>query len=156
MSFNFVEALNKTPADIKRPPILPIGTYEWQIRKYEFDKSNDGKWEMCTFHLNCTGVGDDVDPDALSDFGNAVGTYMRYTFLFDTEDKARFEQTLYRLKRFLTDTVKCWSEANGGSSLKQGIDNSVNHKFNGHLRWKADKSDTEVQYAEIDKTAPLA
>jgi hypothetical protein len=154
MSLNFVDSLEKSAADIKRPPLLPIGTYEWQIKKYEFDKSNDGKWEMCNFHLNCTGAGDDVDPDALADYGKPVGAYMRHTFMFDTEDKARFDQTLYRLKKFLTDHVKCWDESNG--PLKEGIANSVGHKINGVVRWRADKNDAEIQYSELAKTAPIA
>lgn len=155
MSLNFVDSLEKTAEDIKRPPLLPVGTYEWQVKKYEFDKSNDGKWEMCNFHLNCTAVGEDVDPDALAEYGGtAVGAYMRYTFMFDTEDTAKFNQTLFRLKRFLVDTLKCWDESAG--SLKEGIANAVNSKFNAVIRWKADKNDAEVQYTEIAKTAPLA
>jgi hypothetical protein len=154
MALNFVEALEKTAADIKRPPLLPIGTYEWTIKKYEFDKSNDSKWEICAFHVTCTGVGDDVDPDALADFGSATGNYQRLTFLFDTEDRARFDQTLYKLKKFLQDHVKCWDD-NGSGSLKEGIANAVGHKFSGVIRWRADKVDPEVQYSEISKTAPI-
>jgi hypothetical protein len=153
MSFNFVESLEKTAADIKRPPILPVGTYDWQIKKYDFDRSADGRWEMCVFHLNCLGPGDDVDPDELADFGSAPGTYMRFTFMFDSEDRARFMQKENALKRFLSDHVQCWD---GEGKLKEGLANSIGARFSGVVRHRSDKTDPEVQYAEIAKTAPVA
>ena len=83
-----------------------------------------------------------------------TGNYQRLTFLFDTEDRARFDQTLFKLKKFLIDHVKCWDD-NGSGNLKEGIANAVGHKFSGVIRWRADKVDPEVQYSEISKTAPV-
>jgi len=155
MSLNFVESLEKTASDIKRPPALPTGTYEWQIKRYDIESSNDGRWDICAFHCVCTGVVEVDDPEALADFGSAPGTYMRYSFMFDTEDRARFDQTQFRLKKFLTDHVQCWSEGNGSGALKEGLANSIGHKFNGLVRWRQDKADPDIQYAEIAKTLPL-
>jgi hypothetical protein len=150
---NFADALSKAADEIKRPPNLPIGTYDWIIKKYEVVDRDE--YEILEFQCQCTGVHDDVDPDDLATFGKAEGTPQRVSFIFnkadDPESQKRYAQTEFKLKRFLQDHVKCWN----GGSLKTALTESVNQKFGGYVRWRPDRDDPEVQYAEISKTFPL-
>lgn len=152
---NFTDALDRAAEDVKRPPNLPIGTYEWVIKKYETDTIADGEYDVLDFHMTCTGMKDDVDPDALAEYGNALGTTTRYRFMFNTdpEEKNRYDQSMFKLKRFLQDHVKCWDE---GENLKTALYRCINQKVLGTIRWRADKTDPETQYAEIGKTAPIS
>lgn len=150
---NFADALTKAADEVKRPPNLPIGSYDWIIKGYEVEDKDE--WEILNFRLQCTGVRDDVDPEDLANFGKAEGTPQRLSFLFnkgdDGESQKRFAQTEFKLKRFLQDHVQCWN----GGSLKDALANSVNQKVGGYVRWRPDKDDPEIQYAEISKTFPL-
>lgn len=151
---NFADALTKAAEDVKRPPNLPIGSYGWIIKSYSVEDKDE--YEILNFQNQCVQVMDDVDADDLAAFGKAEGTPQRLSFIFnkgsDGESEKRSAQTLFRLKRFLQDHVQCWGE---GMNLKDALAEAVNKKFGGYVRWRPDKDDPEIQYAEISKTFPL-
>lgn len=151
---NFMDALDKTLDEVKRPPALPVGTYDWIIKRYEVVDKDE--YEILEFSCSCTGVHEDVDPDDLAAFGSALGTPQRLSFIFnkgaDAESQKRFAQTEFKLKRFLQDHVQCSSN---GQTFKETLANAVNQKFGGYVRHRPDRDDPEIQYAEISKTFPL-
>jgi len=151
---NFMDALDKVATDVKRPPILPVGTYNWVIKRYEVVDRDE--YEILEFQCSCAGAQEDVDVDDLAAFGRAEGTPQRLSFIFnkgsDGESQKRFAQTEFRLKRFLQDHVGCWKN---GMKLKQALDEAVNGRFGGYVSHRSDRNDPDVQYPELSKTFPL-
>lgn len=151
---NFMDALNTKVSDVERPPLMPVGTYRWMVEKLPaIDTIGDGKWDVVDFPLKCIGAEEDVDADALSEFGNINNVRMRHRFMFNKEDEAEFKRTEYNLKRFCLDTLRV--DADEGATFKELLNGSVNCQLMATVRWRTDKRDGETQYAEIGKTAPL-
>lgn len=154
MSLNFTETLNTNVADIERPPLMPIGTYRWAVEKIpSIETTKDAKWDVVNFQVKCLGPQDDVDPDAIREFGDLTKVRQRHSFLFDKEDKNAFDRTLYGLKRFLADHLKI--DGADEMPLKQALNASVNKQFLSNIVWRADKNDPEIQHANLGRTAPL-
>lgn len=155
MSMNFLEQL-KTPASaIERPPLIPVGTYTAMVKRLPTsDEIGDGKWDVLDFQLQLVAAQEDVDQADLEAFGG-LGPHatLRHRFMFNKEDDAAFKRTLYNLKRFLIDHLKI--QGTDDSSLSELIDQSINTSCLVAVKWRADKNDPEVQYAEVQRTAPL-
>lgn len=153
----FSDALDRKLEEIKRPPVLPIGHYIWQVEKHpeidEFDSTKTGtKFERVTFSLTCVQASDDVDPDDLADYGNVQGSKNRKTFLFSNspDDKASFERSMFNLRRFLDH---CGVDEN--LAMNEALAASVGTQVLGELTHRPDPNDPEVVYAEIGKTAQV-
>lgn len=152
MSMNFNDVLNTNLDEIERPPLLPVGTYEWVISKIPtLDTSKDGNWDIVNFPLKCIRATDDVDTDALQAFGKVEGTFQNHNFLFDKNDSHAFEQAKFKLKRFLEEHVG----VEKGLPMKQALNASVNKRILGTIVWKQDKNDSDLYHANISKTAPI-
>jgi hypothetical protein len=152
MSMNFNDVLETKLDDIERPPLLPVGTYEWVISKIpSLDTSEDGNWDIVNFPLKCVRATDDVDQEALQNFGNPVGAFQNHSFVFNKNDSQAFDQTKFRLKRFLEEHVK----VEAGLPMKQALNASVNKRILGTVTWKQDKVDQELYHANISQTAPV-
>lgn len=151
MALNFADIASKKIEDVERPPLPPVGEYRWKVTKVpEQSKSADEKWEIVTFNVQAVEALDSVD---MEDYrGEVTGIRNRVVFMFDTQDEAKFEQTLFNLKRFLENHLQC---AEPGMSIAEGLNNSVNQEFIGTIRYRQDKNDQEVFYAEIGRTAPV-
>lgn len=152
---NFADALNTKAGEIERPPLIPTGTYTAIVTKIPtMEKIGDGKWDVVDFQLRLQAPGDDVDPDALREYGGLnSGSVLRQRFMFSTEDEAAFKRTLFNMKRFLLDHLKV--EGSDNTSVKQMLDSCVNHQCLVFVGWRPDKNDAELIYAEVKKTAPL-
>lgn len=152
---NFNEVLNKTAASIERPPIVPVGTYRAVVTKIpSIDTTGDGKWDTCDFQLRLLSAEEDVDQDDLKAYGGLnQASVIRHNFMFNKEDEAAFNRTLYNLKRFLLEHLQV--EGNDDTSVKELLDASVNHQCLVFVKWRADKNDPEIQYAQVGKTAPI-
>lgn len=153
---NFAETLETKTGDIERPALLPAGTYRWVVEKVpETDVvGQNDQYDVVNFSLRCLEARDDVDPDALEEFGGDLNNVrMRFSFLFDREDKHRAEQSLYRLKQFLENHLAI--DGAEDMTLKQALNESVNHQCFGYVRWKQNKQNPELQDAEISRTAPV-
>ena len=152
---NFADALNTKAAAIERPPIIPVGTYRAVVTKIpSLDKVGDGKWETLDFQLRLIEAQEDVDQDDLAKYGGLGATSIaRRRFMFNSEDQAAFDRTMYDLKRFLTEHLQVSGVAD--ASVKELLDGSVNHECMVFIQWRADKNDPEIQYAEIRKTSAV-
>lgn len=148
---NFNDALNVKMEEIERPPLIPVGTYRAVVSKVPVsDTISEGKYDTLDFMLKLAEAQDDVDQDELKEYGPLSSATVRHRFLFNTEDKAMFDRTLYNLKRFLEEHLKV-----EGGSLKECINNALNHQCLVAVKWRPDKDDPEIQYNEVGKTAPV-
>lgn len=153
---NFSEALNLNADDIKRPPMLPVGNYQWTVKKQPNFGSAGADWETCEFICNPVSALSGVDPDLLEQF-NASGGDMtkidvRKSFMFpkDADRKRDFDQAMFQLKEFLSIDLGIPS-----ASLKEMLANAQNRQFIGALSHRPDKDNPDLKYHEIRKTAPL-
>lgn len=151
MAMNFASIANKKIEDVERPPLPPVGTYRWKILKLpEQSKSSDEKWEIVNFAVRAVEALDDVDVAAYP--GKIEGIMQSVRFMFNAEDEAEFEKSLFRLRTFLEKHVKCADE---GMTIAQALNASVGQEFLGTIAWRQDKNDEETFHANISRTAPL-
>lgn len=148
---NFAEIATKKVADIEKPPLPPVGTYRWQITKLPATStSNDEKWDFLTIPVRAMEAIDDVDMEGYQ--GEVTNITNSIKFIFNREDEAEFEKTLYRVRTFFEKHVKCADE---NDTVAQMLNNSVNGQFLGAIAWNQDKNDPENFFANIVRTAPL-
>lgn len=148
---DFASIASKKIEEVERPPLPPVGEYRWKVTKVpEQSKTADEKWEIVTFQVQALEALDSVDMDDYK--GEVTGIRNRVVFVFDTQDEAKFEQTLFNLRRFLESHLQC---AEPGMSIAEALNNSVNQEFIGTIRYRQDKNDQELFYAEIGRTAPV-
>lgn len=152
MDFNSV--LNTKMDDIERPLNVPVGTYRFTVKKApSLEKSKDDKWEFLTFQLLLLEAVDGVEPEDLAAYGGLnAGSIVQHKFIFDLSDEAQFKKTMFNVKRFLVDHLKCATEE---TSLKEGVNASINAQGLVFVKWEPDKNDPEIQYARAGRTAPL-
>lgn len=151
MALSFADIASKPLAEIERPPLPPVGTYRWRITKLpESRETNDGKWDVLDINVKAVEAMDDVDVDDYN--GEITNITNRVSFMFNKEDEAEFEKSLFRAKQFFQNHVKC---AEDGDTIAQAINNSVNGEFLGTIAWKQDKNDEEIFHANIARTAPV-
>lgn len=152
---NFADALNTKTGSIERPPLIPVGTYTAIVSKVpSMETISDGKWDVLDFQLRLQQPQDDVDQEALAEYGGlGPQSVLRHRFMFPKDDEAAFKRTLFNLKRFLQDHLKI--EGDDDTPLKQLIDGAVNMQCLVYVKWRADKNDTELFYNEVGKTAPI-
>jgi len=151
---SFLDIANKKVEEIERPALPPVGTYRWSITKLpETSKSQDGKWEFLRIPCRALEALDNVDMDDYK--GDVSGIVMSVSFVFNTEDEAEFEKTLYRTRQFFEKHVGC---VEADATIAQMINASVNGQFLGDIAWRQDKRDEsgETMQADIGRTAPVA
>lgn len=154
MSLNFTDVLNTNLGDIERPPLPPIGHYVWAITKLpSTDTIGQGAFDTCDFIVRAIEAKEDVDAEELAKFGGPQNVTNRVRFMFDKNDQVKFDRTMFNLRRFLEQHVQC---ATVDTPLKQALNDSLNGAFLGELKYRADKNDPEVMYAEIGATAPVS
>jgi len=153
---NFLDSLNDRIEDIVRPPNLPVGTYRASVQRMpSHEESNDGKWKFINVQMKLLEAMDDVDQDELQKYGGlGPQATLRYRFMFGTEDSPESEasngRTKFNLKRFLTEHLKVQ-----GDTLNEALANALGQECLVTIRWRPDKNDPEIQYAEVGRTAPL-
>lgn len=151
MALSFSSIADKKVEEIERPPLPPVGTYRWKILKLpELSKSSDEKWEILNVSVRAVEALDDVE---IADYpGKIDGIMQSVRFMFNLEDEAEFEKTLFRVRQFFEKHVQCAEE---GMSIAQAINASVGGEFLGTIAWRQDKNDADVFHANISRTAPL-
>lgn len=151
---DFASIANKPIGDIERPPLPPQGSYIFQVTKLpEATRSGDEKWDIVTFQARGKQALDDVDPEEIHKFGGPEKVFQSVRFMFNREDATEFARTEYNLRRFLEEHLKC---ATPDMSLGQGMNEAVNQLFVGSVKWRPDKNNPDNQFANIDRTAPVA
>jgi len=85
--------LQKPADEIKRPPVLPAGTYHGIVKSYEFKKSKEKQTPYVEVILGLQAPGDGIDPETVIGIDFSKKQLRKSYFL--TED------AIYRLKEFL-------------------------------------------------------
>lgn len=149
----FMDSLNQKLADIKKPPLPPIGVYRVRVSKQPtMDTIANGKYETLDFPLQALEAVD-VDQEAFHEFGGAKNVQLRLRFLFNTDptETVNYERSLNRLKRFLTVHLGQAETL----TTKEAIDTAVGKECLAVVTHRADNEDPEVFYIEVSKTMPL-
>lgn len=151
---NFNDVLSTNLSDVEKPPLMPVGTYEWLIYKVPAMgemESDKGSWDTVDIPLKCLRATDDVDPEALQAYnGDIKGALQTLRFMFDKSDQHKFDETLFRMKRFLEEHVGVQ-----GGNIKEALNAAVNKRILATIKWQPDKNDPEIFHANIGKTAPI-
>lgn len=153
MDFNSV--LKTKVAEVERPPLVPHGTYIGAVSKVPTPRDLTGpnfKGNVVDFNIRLLQAQEDVDADALREFGSLKSAMVQHSFMFNADDDNAFQRTLFNLRRFLEDTLKI--DMSDGKDIAQALNESVNRQFLVEIKWEPDKNDKEVMYARVKKTAP--
>lgn len=151
MALNFSDIAKKKVDEIERPPLPPVGTYRFSIRKIpEVSEINspNGNWDVLNIQCQAIEALDDVDMEDYK--GEVSGITMRHSFMFDKNDEVKFAQTEFGMKRFFEE--HCGIKAD---TVGEMLNASVNAQFLGTIGWKPDKTDPELFHANITRTAPV-
>jgi len=133
MRMDFLTALNTPVGEIAKPTLQPVGTYLWAVHKpHKETLSKDGKW--LTIEVPCVPKApyedaEDVDMDALAEYGDLKSAVNSIRFMLDTtaEGKTELAKFQYNLKRFLLDTLRV--EGDDSSTLKELLAKAVGAEF---------------------------
>lgn len=151
----FTEALDRKLEDVKRPPNLPIGHYVMQVQKHPEIIDRDGQngsFQIVKFNMVVVSPHDDVDPDDLEDYGNVEGALLSRDFIFSNspDDKAKFEQSMFNLKRFLGHLG-----VDESLSLTEAFAACPGSQCLAKIKHRPDPNDPEIIYQDIERTAGL-
>ena len=153
---NFAAIANKKVEDIERPPNMPIGTYLAVVTKIPVQgEVAGGKWETLDFMLRIIKPMEDVDPDALKEFGDVTKRIMQRRVMFSTDqdDEDKFRASEYQVKSFCFKHLMV--DETSDMSWSEMLHESVNHQCLVSVKWEPDKNDPEIIYDRIGKTAPV-
>lgn len=151
MSMDFTKLLDKTAAEIERPPLPPVGDYILKVTKQPaMEDSSDGAYTFVTFLVTGVSALETVDPEDLEKFGGAHNVAGTIRFLFDKQDATKFAQTEFRLKTFLTKHLLL----DESLSLRELFSSCVGSEFVGRVGHRPDKNDPEIQYLDIRNVGP--
>jgi hypothetical protein len=141
MAPNFSSILDRAASEVEAPKPFPIGSYVCIVKGLpRFDKSSKKQTEFAEFTLQPISVLEDVDPDALEEFGGFADKTLRTTFYLT-------EEAIYRLKDFL---VNCGIEPEG-KTLSEMINETPGQTVIAVVGHRASE-DGERIFAEVKKT----
>lgn len=150
---DFASIASKKVEDVERPPLPPVGTYRFRVMKIPSQtKSGDEQWEMVNFLSKVVEPMDNVDLDGYK--GDVANILLTKSFVFNTQDEASFEQTLYQMRQFCEKHLRC---VEPGQTIAEMLNASVNSEYLGDVAWRPDKRDAsgETLNAVITRTAPV-
>lgn len=64
---DFKALLGKSMTDVKRPPVIPAGTYSGNIKGYKIEESSKKKTPFVGFTVRLMAPGDDIESSDLTD-----------------------------------------------------------------------------------------
>lgn len=155
MPLNFDEIMDTVAENVERPPLPPLGEYVFQIIQLPTMndvESDKGSWKAVEFQVQGVRATESVDPDMLAAYGAPKNIRSRLSFMFDKNDDAAAKTTEFLMKTFLVEHLGLPP----GGTLKELLNQSVNKQFIGTVSYRADKSDPNLQYIRVGKTAPVA
>ena len=156
-AMDFNKALDMKASEVKAVPVPPVGHYVWQVSAVP--SINDGDvWQSVEFPLQAVSVAedaDDVDADALKEYGKVTSIRNRKSFMFNKQEGTETDLISFQnqIKRFCIDHLKV--EDGENMSLRQLMNAPVNKRCIGQLTHKPDKNDPEVIRANVGRTAPV-
>jgi hypothetical protein len=137
---DFTSLLSKNIDNVERPKPLPIGSYQFQIARYEFGESREKKTPFIRFFNRPAQPMDDVDTELLPPNWNEREVRLDF-YLTD--------EAIYRLKDFLEHLGLRIS----GRTFDTVIPETLNGMFVGYISHDVRGENT---YANISKTAPVS
>jgi hypothetical protein len=152
---NFADALDTRNDEVEKPPVLPQGTYTWQVTKVPtLSASKSGEWNIVEFPIRAVAAEDDVDEDELQEFGSLNSAMNRVSFMAPTDPDADGDRkkTLYRMKTFMEKTLRV--DVEEGATIREMMDASVNCQFLAQAAWRPSE-DGEDMYVDVKNYAPL-
>lgn len=151
---NFADVLNVQLDDIKKPALLPPGTYMCGVQRWLMPAGDsDKQWQSIGCLLNVIAPTDDTDPTAITEFGNVVGERVVYSFLFDAEDERQRERTAFKVREFcelhLGVTVPT------GGTLKDLMDASIGYNCYAVVEWEPRRNDPSIVDLRVRRTSAV-
>ena len=152
------ELLDRKKAEIKKPPLPPIGHYRFKIyRKHAIRDSGDGAWSFLEFFCQAQAAQEDVDETELSEFDRSIETIrVRHSFIFnnagDDDAAAANEDTTWHLQEFLD---KLGLDADEDESQTEQLARVEGFEFIGYLEQRPDKRNPDVVRPNIARTMSL-
>lgn len=126
---SFADALNTNASDVEAAPIMPVGTYQWEVIKDHEIRAAGEDWEVISWLVKCTGAEEDVDEDELEEFGSPVGEVARWEFMSPTasgkEGERGRQNTLNRIKKWLTDVLMIEESGTVGEMMAEAKGNHM-------------------------------
>jgi len=124
------ELMKQKLADAEPPKLLPVGNYVFELVSSDLGANRDATWEWRDIRAKVVEPCDDVDPDALEEYGSVVGRGCSLRFLWPTDDESDNDRVAAqnRMIRFsehlgLADDKKTleqiFSEAKGSTFIGQ-------------------------------------
>jgi hypothetical protein len=153
MALNFADIANKKLDELERPKNPPVGTYLCQITKVPSVGTLPGdEWDTVDVPMKVIAATEDVDADAIAEFGDVTKIYLRHRFMISKTDENEFNKGVNQVRRFCEEHVK---SATPEMSLTEALNSTVNQQVLASVIWKADKRDAEVMHANVGRTAPV-
>lgn len=141
---NFSDLLDTPASEAVAPPTFPAGSWHWRVvGQPRYDKSSKKETPFVEFTLKPLAAMEDVDQEALNDFGSFADKTIPATFYITEKSK-------FMLREFL---VNC-GISDEGVSLKQMIEEAVNCEVIGFIRHEASEDGQRV-FARFGRFAPV-
>lgn len=147
---NFNDILSKTVESVERPALPPTGHYVMNINRVPTMVERE-KFDVIDVPFVGVSAGDDVDPDLLAGYGSVSSVSARRSFMFDKEDKARFDRTLFSLKTFLEKHLGI----DPSLSIKEALNECVNKKCMVEIGYRPDGNDPSIMYTDVKSTSAI-
>jgi hypothetical protein len=147
MSTNFADILDQPAADVKPPPLLPVGTYHTVIAGLpETGKSSQKQTDFFKFTHRIVGAMEDVDAEALAEmFPEGIQGKTIDNTLYITE-KSLF---------MLTDMLKnCGIDFSDGKSIRAAVDEVPNAEVGIVIKHEPSQDGQRI-FARVARTVAL-
>lgn len=148
MDFN--AALDVNTDEIPSPKLAPQGTYTFFVSKApSVSTSKNGEWTIVEFPIRGLAALDDVDEDALAEYGEPGNIVNRLSFMAPTDPEKENDQlkALDRIRKFLHRTLRI--EEVPGKTLRQYFDEAANCQFIAQLIHDPSKDNPEEIYERV-------
>lgn len=156
---NFMDVLNTAANEIEKPLLLPVGTYHWKVTGPHTQNLNgDGTWNMINIPVTAFDVdsdADDIDQDALAEYGAVTQGRARVTFMFSTDPakSADNQKAAYNLKNFLVDVLQI--DAPEGSTVLELLNLAGGYEFKAQCVHSTNKKTGDVNI-EVKNYMPIS
>jgi hypothetical protein len=153
MALNFADIANKKLDELEKPKNPPVGTYVVVCNKVPVLGTLPGdEWDTVDFPMKVIAATEDVDQDAIAEFGDVTKIYLRHRFMISKTDENEFNKGVDQVRRFCEEHVK---SATPDMSLSEAMNSVVNQQVLASVVWKADKKNPEIMHANVGRTAPV-
>lgn len=141
----FSSILDKQPADVKPPEALPTGSYLCVVKGMpRYDKSTKKGTPFIEYTLVIIQPMEDVDADALAEFGDCKGKVIKATY-YDTEGAG------YRLKEFYEH---CGLDVENAESMRELVDQPNGCQVIAYMKQEP-SDDGRRMFSKLSGTAPV-